>query len=362
MRVFGSSGITPAFGQPSEPPVVDPPVVEPPVVTPPPLPEPPNVPLPNVAEASVGDADLYYDPATGGLFASVGENVLIIGLEGADFNLDNRNEFSALGVFEQADSRGLAQLDFFGLQTGIHNLGAVLDPGFFTANDFSAEYEDFVFRVGAPGVPELREGVQILGTSETTIPPNPTPPVVDPPVVDPPDVDPPVIDPPIEPPVDPPTRDNPLPIVVDEISDATPGEANAFYDPATGEIFVSIGEGVLVIGLEGAPFVLDNRNDDTELGGFEQADSGGLGHLDFSGLPTGVFSLGSLLPAGVTGPEEFAALFGNFAFRSGAPGVPEIRSGIQILGLPPVAIPEPGCVILLSLGCLAFAGRRRASV
>jgi hypothetical protein len=322
----------------------------------------------DIPAAESGITDFYYDPLTGGVHVSVGENVLVLAVEGSPIALDNRNNESALGTFEQADSSGLGHLSFdsqgfdlAGLPIGVHDLGNVLEPGLDSPDQFAALYRDFNFKSGEPGVPTYFSGVRLFGTpgiaytgGAVSQPPPVDPP--DPPPVDPPN--PPVVDPPDPPVVEP--RGVP-PMFADGVGEASPGQAEAFYDPATGEVFVSIGEGVLVIGLEGAPFILGNRNENTPLGGFEQADASGLGQLSFSGLPTGIFNLGALLPPGASSPEEFAALFDNFVFRSGAPGVPENRSGVQILGPLTPAIPEPGCFCFLSIGFIALASRRRAT-
>ena len=141
---------------------------------------------------------------------------------------------------------------------------------------------------------------------------------------------------------------------IDDLT-APANEARAIFDSETGEISVAINGNVLVIGLEGADFILDNRNNDTELGGFEQADGTGLGQLSFSGLANGTFNLGAVLPAGTVGSEaEFRAAFPDLIFRSGAPGVPEVQSPVAFL-----AIPEPGSMSLLALAGLGAVARRR---
>jgi hypothetical protein len=144
---------------------------------------------------------------------------------------------------------------------------------------------------------------------------------------------------------------------VADIPRAPGGEARATYDSVTGGLYVTVADGVLVFNLVDLPLILGNRNNDTPLGGFEQGD--GLGQLDFGGLPVGgPYFLGNLLPAdaSIKTASDFAAKYPEGIFRSGAPGVPEVRSRFNVI---PVAIPEPGSGMLWLLASTAWIRRRR---
>lgn len=145
---------------------------------------------------------------------------------------------------------------------------------------------------------------------------------------------------------------------VADIPTSPADEARAYYEAATGNIYSNINGNVLVIGLEGAPFILANRNDGTTLGAWEQADAGGLGQLSFSGLDNGTFDFGQLLPAdpNIRTAADFAAAYPTAVYRSGAPGVDEIRSNFSVIAS---AIPEPGSLSLLTLAGLGLVARRR---
>ena len=151
---------------------------------------------------------------------------------------------------------------------------------------------------------------------------------------------------------------------VDAISPAPDGEARAFYDAATGKIHVTVGAGVLVLSLEGAPLNLSNLNLDTPLGRFENCECGpgGISQLSFSGLtPGGPYDFGDLLPAdpSIRTALDFSNIYPNAIFRSGAAGVAEVRSQVNVI---PVAIPEPAGGIVLLAGGFARVGMRRRKI
>lgn len=152
-----------------------------------------------------------------------------------------------------------------------------------------------------------------------------------------------------------------------ELFDITPtAEARAAYNPLTGNVFVSIGSSdVLVFDLGNSDsnadfnivFNLANLDQETLLGEFDLIEPDLLGNLEFSGFTPGVYDLGQLLPVtDVTTAEEFADANPSFLFRSGVPGVPEVRSRLNIL----VAVPEPNSLFALSALCgIAVTVRRR---
>ena len=147
-----------------------------------------------------------------------------------------------------------------------------------------------------------------------------------------------------------------------EAFDSTIGAyAGAVYNPATGEVSLTIRsdvQEVLVLGLFGAPFLNDNLNTDTPLGIFEQVDEQGIGQLSFSGLPTGIFNIGPVLPANfaIRSASDFSAIYPDAGIRSGGTGRPELFIGFNVV----TSIPEPnGIAVLACTGMVAFLKRRR---
>ena len=147
---------------------------------------------------------------------------------------------------------------------------------------------------------------------------------------------------------------------VEEAFVATPvDEVRAIYNPINGEVTLTIkGDAVLVLGLEGAPFNLENLNADTPLGEFEQADENGIGQLSFSGLPAGIFNVGSILPPNpnIRTAAQLAMIYPDLVVRNGGAGRPESRSQLDVL----IAIPEPcSTFVIAGLGMMACVKRRR---
>lgn len=146
-------------------------------------------------------------------------------------------------------------------------------------------------------------------------------------------------------------------------------EARAWYEAATGDIHVAIWGSVLVIGFEGANFSPERREIcftdpfspipiGPETGYFD--DERFISTcINFNGLPNGTFEFSSLLPAdpSIRTAEDFVAVYPSAVFRSGAPGVPEVRSQFGV-----IAIPEPGIrLLLIALGTCGCLTRRRSS-
>ncbi len=131
-------------------------------------------------------------------------------------------------------------------------------------------------------------------------------------------------------------------------------EARAYYEAATGDIYLTINGNVLVAGLEGADFLVENADNSTPLG--QIAGEFGIGGGGFSGLANGTFNIGNILPAdpSIRTTADFAAKYPDAVFRSAAPGIPEIRSQLNV-----IAIPEPGSGILLLIATSGWLGHRR---
>ena len=101
-----------------------------------------------------------------------------------------------------------------------------------------------------------------------------------------------------------------------EIPAAASGTAQAFYDPATGDVYLSVGDGLSILGLQGTTFDLANNQ---SIPGFPAVTSGELAFLFLPPLanvpiPTGIFNLGNILPSdpSITDVASFqAASFGG---------------------------------------------------
>ena len=189
---------------------------------------------------------------------------------------------------------------------------------------------------------------------------------------------------------------------VADIPAATAGDgfAEAYYDPATGDVLVSFGSEVILIGVNGEPVLGENLTSDLGLfgqlplasGSTGQNDESGVGFLRTGGLvqgfdpdpAVGIFAaasggpinLGALFPAGLTTPEAFnaafnqtdgdATVFFSVGVNEGIDGNDGVQ-GFQILsqevvddpGEPGPVVPEPGSASLLALVAMGFAARRR---
>ena len=174
------------------------------------------------------------------------------------------------------------------------------------------------------------------------------------------------------------------------------GEAAAFFEPATGDIHFAIGEEIVLLGVNGAPFgfvdgVFDASAVDvtTPLGVPTQNDENGIGYLGaledangfsigdpefdpetfaFGTFSSGVFNIGSLLPAdpSIQTFADFDALYPAARFSFAVPGL-GIRSPLNVvtegvsfglISAPTSSIPEPGSLSLLLLAGLGATVRR----
>ena len=106
----------------------------------------------------------------------------------------------------------------------------------------------------------------------------------------------------------------------DDIQTAAAGRADAYYVPATGDVILSIGQGLSgldVIGdnaSDADDFIVGNFDDSTVLGSPAAAGPNNISFLNFFGsLPSGVFNIGPVLPADstITDGVTFDDAFGD---------------------------------------------------
>ena len=131
-------------------------------------------------------------------------------------------------------------------------------------------------------------------------------------------------------------------------------QAEALYDPATGELFFDVGDNIGVVGIQ-APDGSINTSSVQNFFGLAPGLNDGtqLAYVDFAGMPTGENCVGVILPTGLTAA--------NFGFSYTQIGGETISAPVFIIDSGTV-IPEPGTVTLLTSGIAGFvllAGRRR---
>ena len=146
---------------------------------------------------------------------------------------------------------------------------------------------------------------------------------------------------------------------VDEIV-VNDDQAAAYYDPATGDVILSLGTRLAIVGLVG-DFNFANFDQRAGLRG-NPAVTGtfallSLPDIALPPIPSGVFNIGNILSAdpSVTDAAAFSAAFPTVAFQFGIDG--DTRSDLDFNVIAP--IPEPGSLSLLALAGLGVVARRR---
>ena len=141
-------------------------------------------------------------------------------------------------------------------------------------------------------------------------------------------------------------------------------QAAAYYDPATGDVILSLGIGTkneAIFGLTGTDFNFANFDQGAGLPGNPAATGNfallSLLEIGLPPIPSGVFNIGNILPAdpSVTDAAAFSAAFPTVAFRFGIDG--DFRDDLDFNVIAP--IPEPGSLSLLALAGLGVVARRR---
>jgi hypothetical protein len=129
------------------------------------------------------------------------------------------------------------------------------------------------------------------------------------------------------------------------------GEASAFLDWNSGDIILTIGTDIGVVG-----FLFHSGYNDVSIRqqpeSFAMRDANVLAWFNANGLKPGIYNLGNLLPTGLRSRQEVNArvLFSFTPF-----GSPPVQS--EVCGF--YCIPEPASLTLSTIGLAIAAGRRR---
>ena len=150
--------------------------------------------------------------------------------------------------------------------------------------------------------------------------------------------------------------------------ETTPEGAQAYYEAATGNVYISLGTELLAVGVAtnvNDQLIFDNFDNTTALGGGDPAT---IQEIAFLVLPpifapnflaSGIFDLGNVLPAdpSIVDVTAFqASPFGaaELQFSTGA-----ISGSNDFNVIASSSIPEPSSMSLLALACLGAVVRRR---
>ena len=160
------------------------------------------------------------------------------------------------------------------------------------------------------------------------------------------------------------------------------GEAAAYFEPATGDVYLAIEESVLLFGVDSAPFGFDGdtfnlsavntttalgapiANNSLEIAWLAPFNASGV----FQNFPSGVYNIGSLLPAdpSIQTAADFDALYPSARFGFAFPGtgvfdplnVVEGSASFSLISASTSAVPEPGSLSLLLLAGIGATFRR----
>lgn len=134
---------------------------------------------------------------------------------------------------------------------------------------------------------------------------------------------------------------------VEDIPIAPAGEAAAYYVPASGDVILSVGPGLNIVGVRGLvdfiddDFIVENFDQFTPLGAgtivTKEPDS--ISFLSVFGLlPTGVFNIGSILPANsaITDGGKFDDAFGISLEVMGGSAGQTFELPFQVVAFPDV--------------------------
>lgn len=127
-------------------------------------------------------------------------------------------------------------------------------------------------------------------------------------------------------------------------ADQAAGQAEALYNPTTGELFFDLGGGVTVVGIQTAGLVITANATDLNGTNPGQNDGSILAYFNFGpDLGVGEYSVGAVLPLGLTAGDI------NFSYT--------ITGGS--VQAPVFVIPEPSSILLLAAGAVGLAAFRR---
>jgi hypothetical protein len=165
----------------------------------------------------------------------------------------------------------------------------------------------------------------------------------------------------------------------DQILPEPPNSATAYYDANTGDIYLSLGEGIVFAAIDGAPFGFVGGEFDestvvssTPLGQaiFPAGEIGWITSDASESLPAGIFNIGRLLRRNfrTTSDSDFAERYPEARFGYGGPSFGAVLTGFEVIPLPAVVIPGPefsqlpepsGSTVLLFAGVIVMLKRNR---